>query len=68
MAPNRAVQDSYNLTNIRAGISSDDWTAEMYVDNVTDERAELSNTFVFDRQRIAVIRPMTIGVRYKLNF
>ena len=68
MAPNRAVQDSYNLTNIRAGISSDDWTAEMYVDNVTDERAELSNTFVFDRQRIAVIRPMTIGLRYKLNF
>ena len=68
MAPNRAIQDSYNLTNLRAGISSDDWTAEMYVDNVTDERAELSNTFVFDRQRIAIIRPMTIGLRYKLNF
>ena len=29
MQPNRAVQDSYNLTNLRAGISSDDWTAEM---------------------------------------
>ena len=68
MQPNRAVQDSYHLTNLRAGISSDDWTAEMYVDNVTDERAEISNTFVFDRQRVAVIRPLTIGLRYKVNF
>ena len=68
MGPNRAQQDSYNLTNVRAGISNDDWTAEMYVDNVTDERAELSNTFVFDRQRVAVIRPMTIGLRYKMKF
>ena len=68
MQPNRAVQDSYNLTNLRAGISSDDWTAEMYVDNITDERAEISNTFVFDRQRIAVIRPMTVGLRYRLKF
>ena len=49
-------------------MSNDEWTAEMYVDNVTDERAEISNTFVFDRQRVAVIRPMTIGLRYKLKF
>ena len=68
MGPNRAEQDSYNLVNIRGGISNDDWTAEMYVDNLTDERAEISNTFVFDRQRIAIIRPMTVGLRYKLKF
>ena len=68
MAPNRAEQDSYNLLNLRAGITNDDWFAEMYVDNVTDERAEISNTFVFDRQRVAIIRPLTIGLRYKLKF
>ena len=68
MGPNRAQQDSYNLTNVRAGISNDDWTAEMYVDNVTDERAEISNTFVFDRQRLAVNRPTTIGLRVKKSF
>jgi len=68
MQPNRAKQDSYNLTNLRAGISTDDWTAEMYVDNLTDERAEISNTFVFDRQRVAVVRPMTVGLRYKMKF
>ena len=68
MAPNIAEQDSYNLLNLRAGITNDDWFAEMYVDNVTDERAEISNTFVFDRQRVAIIRPLTVGLRYKLKF
>ena len=68
MEPNRATQASYFLTNIRAGVSNDSWTAEMYIDNITDERAEISNTFVFDRQRVAVIRPLNIGLRYKLKF
>ena len=68
MEPNRAQQGMYSLANIRAGVSNDNWTAEMYVDNITDERAEISNTFVFDRQRVAVIRPLNIGLRYKLKF
>ena len=68
MEPNRATQASYFLTNIRAGVSNDSWTAEMYIDNVTDERAEISNTFVFDRQRVAVIRPLNVGFRYIVKF
>ena len=68
MAPNKAEQDSYSYIDLRAGISNDELTAELYVDNVTDERAEISNTFVFDRQRIAYIRPTTIGIRVKKNF
>ena len=66
--PNKAKQDSYSYANIRAGISNDSWVAELYIDNITDERAEISNNYVFDRQRVAVIRPMTVGLRYKLNF
>ncbi|HIA96084.1 MAG TPA: TonB-dependent receptor, partial [Gammaproteobacteria bacterium] len=58
MEPNRAQQGMYSLANIRAGVSNDNWTAEMYINNITDERAEISNTFVFDRQRVAVIRPL----------
>ena len=68
MEPNRATQGMYSLANIRAGVSNDNWTAEMYIDNVTDERAEISNTFVFDRQRVAVIRPLNVGFRYKVKF
>ena len=49
-------------------MSNDDLMAEIYVDNVTDERAEISNNFVFDRQRVAVIRPMNYGFRFKRKF
>ena len=68
MAPNKATQAPYSFGNFRAGVSNDSWMAEMYINNITDERAEISNTFVFDRPRVAVIRPTTYGVRYKRKF
>ena len=68
MNPNKAIQASYSYVDMRFGVSNDDLTAELYIDNVTDERAEISNTFVFDRQRVAYIRPTTVGIRVKKNF
>ena len=68
MEPNKAVQSSHHFINFRYGMGNDDWSAELYVDNVTDKRAQVSNTFVFDRQRVAVIKPRTLGLRYKRNF
>ena len=68
MAPNKAIQRSHHFVNIRYGMSNDEWTAELYIDNVTDKRAEISNTFVFDRSRLSVIKPRTLGLRYKKSF
>jgi outer membrane receptor protein involved in Fe transport len=68
MEPNKALQDSYSFMNVRAGISNDNWMAEVYIDNITDERAEIANTFVFDRQRLGIIRPTTVGLRFKRHF
>jgi outer membrane receptor protein involved in Fe transport len=68
MEPNRAQQSGYTLMNVRTGVSNDDWTAEVYIDNLTNRRAEISNTFIFDRERISVVKPRTLGVRYKRNF
>ena len=68
MNPNKALQDGYSYVDMRLGVSNDELTAELYIDNITDERAEISNTFVFDRQRVAYIRPTTIGIRVKKNF
>ena len=68
MEPNKAEQDAYSFFNIRTGMSNDDWTAEVYLDNVTDKRGDISNTFVFDRSRVAVIKPRTLGIRYKKSF
>jgi outer membrane receptor protein involved in Fe transport len=68
MEPNKAKQSSYSYIDLRAGISNDDMLVELYVDNATDERAEISNTFVFDRMRLSYIRPTTLGVRIKKNY
>ena len=68
MEPNKARQDSFTYMDVRVGVSNDTMTAELYIDNLNDERAEISNTFVFDRQRVSYIRPTTIGIRYKHNF
>ena len=68
MEPNKAEQDAYSFFNLRTGMSNDDWTAELYLDNVMDKRADISNTFVFDRSRVAVIKPRTLGIRYKKSF
>jgi outer membrane receptor protein involved in Fe transport len=68
MEPNKAIQDSYSFINMRAGISNDSWMAEVYIDNITDERAEINNTFIFDRQRVGIIRPTTVGLRFKRHF
>ena len=66
--PNKAQQDSYSYVNVRAGVSNDMWLAEVYIDNLTDERGEISNNYVFDRMRATYIRPTTIGLRFKRNF
>jgi iron complex outermembrane receptor protein len=68
MQPNRAEQDAYSLFNLRTGISNDEWMAELYLDNVTDKRADISNTFIFDRERVGIVKPRTLGIRYKKNF
>lgn len=68
MEPNRAAQSGYTLANMRAGISNDNWIAEVYIDNLTDKRAEISNTFIFDRERVMIVRPRTLGLRLKYNF
>ena len=66
--PNREQQDSYSFINLRAGVSNDMGLVELYVDNVTDERGEISNNYVFDRARVTYIRPTTVGLRFKRNF
>ena len=68
MQPNRAEQASWILFNLRTGISNNKWTAEVYLDNAFDKRAEISNTFIFDRERISIVKPRTLGFRYKRSF
>jgi iron complex outermembrane recepter protein len=68
VADNSITLDSWYLWGATAGISSDDWTAELYVENLTDERAEISGNAIFNRARVTVTRPRTLGMRFAYNF
>lgn len=65
---NRTYIDSWTMIGLSTGISTEEWDAVLYVDNITDERAELSGNAIFNRDRINVSRPRTMGLRFSYNF
>jgi len=65
---NRQDLDSWVMLGLTAGVSTSTWSAELFVDNLTDEEAELSGDFVFDRSRVTVARPLTAGIRVSYDF
>lgn len=65
---NRDVMDSWTMFGLTAGVSTDQWTAEFFAENLGDERAEIARSFVFDRERVSYARPRTMGVRLTYDF
>ena len=60
--------NSWETLDLRLGITTESWLGELYVLNLTDERAEISRSYVFDKERVTYMRPMTIGLRFKKDF
>tara|TARA_R110000868_G_scaffold13892_1_gene64594 strand:- start:39105 stop:41690 length:2586 start_codon:yes stop_codon:yes gene_type:complete len=65
---NKVALDGYTMAGFSTGLTSDGWSVEAYVDNLTDERAELSNNFVYDRERVTIARPRTWGIRARVQY
>jgi len=65
---NRDEMDSWFMAGITAGVTSDTWSAELYVNNLSDEKAEVARNFVFDVQSVTYVQPRTIGVRLNFDF
>ena len=65
---NRAVQDDYLLLGLAVGIAKENWSVEIFGENLTDERAQLNNSLIFDRERITTNRPRTFGFRFSLDY
>lgn len=62
-------QDAYNILDLRLGMDLDDWRFSVYIDNVFDERADL--TIVENRAvplSIFTNRPRTAGISVRRNF
>lgn len=65
---NKSQLDSYVTLGGTFGVTADAWSAEVFASNLTNEYAELSSSFVFDRERVTPIRPRTIGVRFAYSY
>ncbi|ALS97634.1 TonB-dependent receptor [Lacimicrobium alkaliphilum] len=66
-AGGRYVQESYAVANIAFGVRANDWTAELYIDNITDERGmQYIDTQQFT-PKVVSSRPRTIGVRFSYD-
>jgi outer membrane receptor protein involved in Fe transport len=67
------LQPSYNIGDLRFGVDHDDWSLQLFVSNITDERAVLfANPYEFDyffgRSRVTVNRPREFGIRWIQRF
>lgn len=67
------LQPSYNIGDLRFGIDADNWSMQLYVSNLTDERATLfANPYEFDyywgRSRVTVNTPRQFGIRWIQRF
>jgi outer membrane receptor protein involved in Fe transport len=65
---NRDRIDSWAMASVTAGLSGDWWSAELFINNLTDERAEVARDFVFDTTRVTYAQPRTFGIRTTFNF
>lgn len=61
-------QDAYDVGDFRVGLESNLWSAQLFVNNVWDERAEMffNNRYIF--QRLSINQPRTFGITLSRRF
>ena len=64
----RYIQESYAIANVSVGITKDDWKAELYIDNLTDESAVLYIDTQQFTPKVVTNRPRTLGLRLSYDF
>ncbi|PKI16780.1 TonB-dependent receptor [Colwellia sp. 12G3] len=67
-AGGRYVQDSYILANLSFGVTNEEWKAEIFIDNLTDESAILYIDTQQFTPKVVSNRPRTIGFRFSYDF
>jgi iron complex outermembrane recepter protein len=67
-AGGRYLQDSYIVANVSFGVTNDQWKAELFIDNLTDERAILYIDTQQFTPKVVTNRPRTVGFRFSYDF
>jgi outer membrane receptor protein involved in Fe transport len=76
LGPAAEDMGSYTLVNLRAGLEFEKYSLSLFVNNLTDERAELFRRTIFGLRegnplqldRVNINRPRTIGISVKRSF
>jgi outer membrane receptor protein involved in Fe transport len=59
---------AFNIVNIRFGLQGDDWSAQLFVDNLLNEYANVFFSTRWTQLRAAVLPPRTIGINFRKEF
>ena len=62
------VNPSFNIVNLRFGLEGDSWSAQIFVDNVLNEYANVFFSTRWTQLRAAVLPPRTIGINFRKDF
>lgn len=65
---NKIKLDSYTVFDLSVGVKADRWRVELFGENLSDERAQISGNFGNDRPRLVVNRPLTVGMRVGFDY
>ncbi|TNE64760.1 MAG: TonB-dependent receptor [Alphaproteobacteria bacterium] len=68
VADDREKQDSYATVDWSIGVQKEKWGAELFVQNLTDKRAELFINQQDDIPRVTTNRPRTIGLKFSYDY
>ncbi|MBT8115929.1 MAG: TonB-dependent receptor, partial [Arenicella sp.] len=60
--------DSYETVDLTLGYQRDNWTATLFVENATDELAQIFKTNEDDILKTTPNRPRTVGMRFSYRF
>lgn len=64
----RIQQDSYGILNLSGGVTVGDMQFDLYINNATDENAELTRYNRGGDQRVVANRPLSVGLRMSMRF
>ena len=64
----RRTQEAYQVLNVGVGLEREEWSAELYVRNLADERGDVWINAVTWDSRVMSNRPRTVGLVYRRSF
>ena len=64
----RRTQKAYTVVNTAVGMERENWSAQVYVNNLTDERGSVWINAVTWDQRVTINQPRSLGVSFTRSF